>query len=32
METRVRGADEDGTKRHENRVTGNVVYADSSIG
>jgi conjugative relaxase-like TrwC/TraI family protein len=27
METRVRGADEEGSQRHENRTTGNMVYA-----
>jgi conjugative relaxase-like TrwC/TraI family protein len=27
METRVRGADEEGNQRHENRMTGNMVYA-----
>src|SRR6516225_3656809 len=27
METRVRGADEDGSQRQENRTTGNMVYA-----
>jgi conjugative relaxase-like TrwC/TraI family protein len=27
METRVRGADEQGSQRHENRTTGNMVYA-----
>jgi conjugative relaxase-like TrwC/TraI family protein len=27
METRVRGTDEEGNQRHENRTTGNMVYA-----
>jgi conjugative relaxase-like TrwC/TraI family protein len=27
METRVRGTDEDGSQRHENRITGNMIYA-----
>jgi len=27
METRVKGADEQGSQRHENRTTGNMVYA-----
>jgi hypothetical protein len=27
METRVRGADEDGNQRDENGTTGNIVYA-----
>jgi TrwC relaxase len=27
METRVRGADEGGNQRDENRITGNMVYA-----
>jgi hypothetical protein len=27
METRVRGADKEGSRRHENRTTGNMVYA-----
>jgi conjugative relaxase-like TrwC/TraI family protein len=27
METRVRGANEEGSQRHENRTTGNMVYA-----